>query len=142
MKWNKYSFQNLHRVKSPGKVKLKLQRKPGLHLVVSASLLPTLWIEVKEPNKHTTLFWRPYNVHNVKTTSYGCQNDVICVLGRDEGVKKFHWYYQHDWGYRQISRKPIIACLSVTQIWNDIAFLIHQNRRDIGVTTSAKNIII
>ena len=24
---------------------------------------------------------RPYNVHNVKTTSYGCQNNVVCVLG-------------------------------------------------------------
>ena len=23
------------------------------------------------PSKHTTSFWRPYNVHNVKTTSYG-----------------------------------------------------------------------
>ena len=33
------------------------------------------------PNKHTTSFWRPYNVQNVKTTSYGCQNEVVCVLG-------------------------------------------------------------
>ena len=33
------------------------------------------------PSKHTTLFWRLYNVHNVKTTSYGRQNNVVCVLG-------------------------------------------------------------
>ena len=33
------------------------------------------------PSKHTTLFRRLYNVHNVKTTSYGCQNNVVCVLG-------------------------------------------------------------
>ena len=30
---------------------------------------------------HTTSFWRPYNVHNVKTTLYGLQNNVLCVLG-------------------------------------------------------------
>ena len=33
------------------------------------------------PSKHTTSFRRPYNVHNVKTTSYECQNIVVCVLG-------------------------------------------------------------
>ena len=26
-------------------------------------------------------FQRSYNVHNVKTTSYGRQNNVVCVLG-------------------------------------------------------------
>ena len=32
------------------------------------------------PSKHTTSFRHPtYN--NVKTTSYGCQNNVVCVLG-------------------------------------------------------------
>ena len=33
------------------------------------------------PSKQTTLFQRLYNVHEVKTTSYGCQNNVVCVLG-------------------------------------------------------------
>ena len=32
-------------------------------------------------SKHTTSFWRPYNIHNVKTTSYGCQNNVVSVPG-------------------------------------------------------------
>ena len=35
------------------------------------------------PSKHTTSFGRLYNVHNVKTTSYGRQNNVVCVLGFD-----------------------------------------------------------
>ena len=35
-----------------------------------------------KPRKHTTSFRCPYNVHNVKTTSHGCQNNVVCVLGR------------------------------------------------------------
>ena len=35
------------------------------------------------PSNHTTSFWCPYNIHNVKTTSYGCQNNVMCVLGCD-----------------------------------------------------------
>ena len=34
-----------------------------------------------EPSKHTTSFRCPYNIHNVKTTPYGCQNNVVCVLG-------------------------------------------------------------
>ena len=33
------------------------------------------------PSKHTTSFWRLYNVHNVKTTSYERKNNVVCVLG-------------------------------------------------------------
>ena len=33
------------------------------------------------PRKHTMSFRCPYNVHNVKTTSHGCQNNVVCVLG-------------------------------------------------------------
>ena len=33
------------------------------------------------PSKHTTSFRCLCNVHNVKTTSYGCQNNVVCVLG-------------------------------------------------------------
>ena len=33
------------------------------------------------PSKHTASFRHPYNIHNVKTTSYGCQNNVVCVLG-------------------------------------------------------------
>ena len=37
--------------------------------------------EASVPSKHVTLFWRPHNVHNVKTTSYGRQNNVVCVLG-------------------------------------------------------------
>ena len=48
--------------------------------------LPNYYNFVKEmisinPSKHTTSFWRLYNVHNVKTTSYGRQNNVVCVLG-------------------------------------------------------------
>ena len=38
------------------------------------------------PRKHTTSFQRPYNVHNVKTTSYGCRNNVVCVLGRFDNL--------------------------------------------------------
>ena len=34
-----------------------------------------------DPSKHTTSFRHPYNIHNVKTTSYGRQNNVMCVLG-------------------------------------------------------------
>ena len=37
--------------------------------------------DILYPSKHTTSFWRLYNVHNVKTTSYGRQNNVVCVLG-------------------------------------------------------------
>ena len=33
------------------------------------------------PSTHTTSFWRLYIVHNVKITSYGRQNNVVCVLG-------------------------------------------------------------
>ena len=33
------------------------------------------------PSKHTTSFRSLYNVHNVKTTSHGCQNNAVCVLG-------------------------------------------------------------
>ena len=36
---------------------------------------------VHNPSKHTTSFRHPYNIHNVKTKSYGCQNNVVCVLG-------------------------------------------------------------
>ena len=36
------------------------------------------------PSKHTTSFRCPYNVHNVKTTSHGCQNNIVCVLGRSK----------------------------------------------------------
>ena len=36
------------------------------------------WIS---PSTHTTSFWRLYSIHNVKTTSYGRQNNVACVLG-------------------------------------------------------------
>ena len=35
----------------------------------------------RKPRKHTTSFRCPYNAHNVKTTSHGCQNNVVCVLG-------------------------------------------------------------
>ena len=31
------------------------------------------------PSTHTTSYWRLYNVHNVKTTSNGRQNNVVCV---------------------------------------------------------------
>ena len=31
------------------------------------------------PSKHTTLFQRPCNVHNVETTSYRRQNNVACT---------------------------------------------------------------
>ena len=30
-------------------------------------------------SKHTTLFRRPYDIYNVKTTSHGRQNNVVCV---------------------------------------------------------------
>ena len=59
---------------------------PYFPLLLSlAEISPTLslitlkfqWLSIK----HTTSFRRPYNVHNVKTTSYGCQNNVVCVLG-------------------------------------------------------------
>ena len=36
-------------------------------------------IYFSDPSKHTTSFRCPYNVHNVKTTSYGYQNNVVCV---------------------------------------------------------------
>ena len=35
----------------------------------------------KYPSKHTASFWCLFNVQNVKTTSRGCQNNVVCVLG-------------------------------------------------------------
>ena len=35
-----------------------------------------------DPSTHTTSFWRLYNVHNVKKTSCGRQNNVVCVLGK------------------------------------------------------------
>ena len=40
------------------------------------------WKSRNKPKKHTTSFWRLCNVHNVKTTSYGRQNNVVCVLER------------------------------------------------------------
>ena len=40
------------------------------------------WKSRNKPSKHTTSFWRLCNVHNVKTTSYGRQNNVVCVLER------------------------------------------------------------
>ena len=39
-------------------------------------------LDERVPSKHTTSFRCPYNVHNVKTTSYGCQNNIVCVLGK------------------------------------------------------------
>ena len=32
-------------------------------------------------SKHTTSFRHRYSIHNVKTTLYGRQNNVVCVLG-------------------------------------------------------------
>ena len=36
----------------------------------------------KSLSKHTTSFRCPFNVHNVKTTSYGCQNNVVCAFSK------------------------------------------------------------
>ena len=47
----------------------------SFHLVVEKMCLLS-----SRPSKHTTSFRHPNNIHNVKTTSYGCQNNVVCVL--------------------------------------------------------------
>ena len=52
----------------------------------------------KVPSTHTTPFWRLYNVHNVKTTLYGRQNNVVCVLGDFW----FTWEIMYNWRLRQI----------------------------------------
>ena len=48
----------------------------SFHLVVEKMCLLS-----SRPSKHTTSFRHPNNIHNVKTTSYGCQNNVVWVLG-------------------------------------------------------------
>ena len=48
-----------------------------------------------KPSKHATSFWRPCNVHNVKTTSYGRQKTSCAywvLLLYNPGI--FHWYPQ------------------------------------------------
>ena len=37
------------------------------------------------PSTHTTLFWRPYDVVLTLLTLYRRQNDVVCVLGNNQG---------------------------------------------------------
>ena len=61
------------------KILLKALSNSTPALVVSAIAL--VCILSNSPSKHTTSFRCPYNVHNIKTTSYGCQNNVVCVLG-------------------------------------------------------------
>ena len=62
------------------------------------------------PSKHTTSFWRLYNVHNVKTTSYGRQNNVVCLLGQYE--REFLWNITR---YQRFSIKYVIilVCLRI-----------------------------
>ena len=44
------------------------------------------------PSKNTTSFRHPHNIHNVKTTSYGRQNNVVCILGFDKRKGIIHLY--------------------------------------------------
>ena len=57
-------------------------------------------------SKQTTSFWRLYNVHNVQTTSYGRQNNVVCVLGINIEFHKYREFHLRQPFWSQV--KPLL----------------------------------